>query len=210
MIEIGTRIVIRGSDGSEIVLASAPPRVTRQKMIRVTNLEMGRLGAAAIASIQARVSRGIGSQDQPMPPLTPRYRAWKTKIGGSGLRDLRGPGALTYKVQRKGKTAVRHIGKAASSHMLDNITVREATESRVRIDITDTFSRIKARANERRAPWFGLSPSDIRNVYAAARQIFGPTLINVGGALRGARGGVLGSSAIWMDPLGIADQQRAA
>lgn len=133
-------------------------------------------GKFAVETIKERVAEGKGSDDAPMPPLKGGYGRWKAKVGKGG-RNLRLTGG-----------------------MLDNFTVRYADERMVRADITSRLGRIKARANERRSPWFGFSRNDEKKIFTEATRIFGPNLRNIGVNLR-ANG--LARRPIWLDPLGI-------
>lgn len=148
------------------------------------------LGRFAIQTIRERVSRGIGSDDAPMPPLSgrgsavtrdgkflrqrPGYREQKQRAGGRPIRDLYGKGDQ-------------------GGHMLDNFTVREATTTSVRMDITSRSARVKARANERRSPWFGFSERDRRIVFERMIDAFRSrgNVINIGSRVRGVRGGAV-------------------
>jgi len=130
-----------------------------------------RLGVFSIELIRNRVARGIGSDDAPMKPLNARYAKYKT-YWGQPVRNLRGPG-------RQG------------GHMLDNISVRSADSSSVRIDITSRDARTKAAANEKKSPWYGWSPKDASEILEVAQQV--------------ARGNIREVTAerglsIWMDP----------
>lgn len=127
------------------------------------------LGQFAIRTMRDRVARGIGSDDWPMPALSgrgsvisrdgkfvrqrPGYREQKQRRGGRPIRDLYGDG------QQGG-------------HMLDDLRVREATPNSVRMDITSRWGRIKARANEKRAPWYGFSANDRRLIFARMSEVF--------------------------------------
>ena len=152
------------------------------------------LGRFAIQTIRDRVARGIGSDDAPMPPLSgrtsvvtrdggfvrqrPGYREQKQRRGGRPIRDLYGKGDW-------------------NGHMLDNLAVREATPTSVRMDITSRAARTKARANERRAPWFGFSPRDQRVVLERMIEVFrrNGRVINLAARARGGGGTVFAGSA---------------
>jgi hypothetical protein len=92
---------------------------------------------------------------------------------------------------------IRFRSEGGGAHMLDNFTVRSATETSVRLDISAQWARDRARANEQRAPWFGFSPKDIRSVMLAAQQIFHANVTSLAAQLRGEKAG------FWMDPLGM-------
>ena len=187
----------------------------------VRKYQLFRLGNVGVASIRERLSRGVGSNDQQMPPLAVRRRRrwskkqekWveygdanvgyardKRRAGLSGIRDLYGmgvgwTGSGRKQRQRKGK-----------SHMLDALRVVSASETQARIDISTADARIKARANEQRSPWFGFSGRDVRNLLVASREIFGEVVselrTNFAGAGRAANAAV----PVWMDPLGISSR----
>lgn len=143
------------------------------------------LGKYAVETIRDRVSRGIGSDDAPMPALSgrgssvsangkfvrqrPGYREQKQRAGGKPIRDLFGKGNQ-------------------GGHMLDGLRVREATPTSVRIDITSRWGRIKARANEQRSPWYGFSANDRRLIFARMIDTF-KDQYRAGGAAARIRGG---------------------
>jgi hypothetical protein len=163
--------------------------------------QMVQLGQVAVGAVKARVAMGVGSDDAAMKPLADRYKAWKAAKGMNPIRDLVGPGSRTYKdTSKKHKGAIRTI-RADSAHMLDNFTVRYADELTVRMDISAQWARIRARANERRAHWFGFSPNDIRTIMNSARMMFGVNITDLAVKLRAQRG-----STVWMNPDGIAGE----
>ena len=163
--------------------------------------QMVQLGQVAVGAVKARVAKAVGSDDAAMKPLADRYKVWKAAKGMNPIRDLTGPGSRTYKdTSKKHKGAIRTI-RADGAHMLDNFTVRYADELTVRMDISAQWARIRARANERRAPWFGFSPNDIRTIMNSARVMFGVNITDLAVKLRAQRG-----SAVWMNPNGIAGE----
>lgn len=90
------------------------------------------------------------------------------------------------------------------THMLDNLGVRYADSSSVRMDITQDFARVKARANERRSPWFGFSPNDVRRIIDFAKALWGVNISDLAVKLRGH------SRAVWMDPSGASSLRKVA
>jgi hypothetical protein len=62
--------------------------------------------------------------------------------------------------------------------------------------VSTQSGRIKARANEQLAPWFGLSPKDQEALGTEFRKIFGPDMM-----LRAGGGITNGYAPQWMDPL---------
>lgn len=141
--------------------------------------QMYLLARFGVDIIKARVSRTIGSDDAPMPPLKKGYairkgrNAWRTN-----RRDLNYTG-----------------------EMLENFTVRSVSASQARLDITSAKQRIKARSNERRAPWFGWSPRDIAKLSALAQELWRGDISKMGFGT--GRGREFASRAIWMDPMGL-------
>jgi len=107
---------------------------------------MLRLAQAGLRSIRKRVSRGIGSDGTPMPPLTKNYAKYKRR---SDIRDLR----LTGK-------------------MLENLSVRWASANQAKTALTSRKARIKGLANEQRSPWCSYSPGDQAAIMKAAREDF--------------------------------------
>lgn len=137
------------------------------------------LGNYAIKVIRDRLAKGIGSNDQPMPPLTASQQAFKRRLGLQPIRDLWGPGGIVVsnrggkkRYLRSGTASIRGL-RGGRGHMLDDLRVNGVSESGVSIDITITASRQKARANERRAAWIGFSPNDRRLILAKFRELFG-------------------------------------
>ncbi len=175
--------------------------------------QMAALAQVGVNSIKARLAKGIGSDDTPMPPLKNKKgkaygKMWKGRwiefgpetpgyadMKGTTLRTLRGAG-----VGWTGAGAKRKRRKS-ETHMLDDLRVTSASPTQARIDITKQDSRIKARRNEQRAPWFGFSGRDVRNMLEAARKIWGTNIAAFTAGFRGAGRGANGP--IWMDPLGM-------
>ena len=185
----------------------------------IQRYQMALLGQFALNSIKARVAKGVGSDDAAMKPLTDRYRVWKQKIGLPPIRDLMGPGQTSYMARvyegrkrfaaaqavrapngRMYSTTKAPIGfrsAGGGAHMLDNFTVRSASETEVRLDITAQWARDRARGNEQRAPWFGFSPNDVRGIVLMAQQIFKAQVSDMAVRLMGQKGG-----QVWMNPFG--------
>jgi hypothetical protein len=146
--------------------------------------QMAKLGAIGLASLKERVSRGIGSDDSPMPPLTRKntpimrhgkfvrqrvaYANWKGAHGLQPFRDLRGTGK-------------------EGGHMIDNLTVRSASETEVKIALTKSKQRAKAISNERRTPWCSWSDRDQRAIIDAAVVMFKTNVEGIASAIRRAR-----------------------
>lgn len=104
-------------------------------------------------------AKGIGSDGAPMPPLKPRVQfAGRTNgkvsfiAGGKTLRNLYGPGI--------------------DGHMLDDIRINYLDDKRASYAITRRSSRIKALANEQKAPWWGWSPESVEKLQGMASELF--------------------------------------
>jgi hypothetical protein len=172
-----------------IVLKTAFDQRTQQ-LVRTVKLDTGRkvrffgeidtnaqqmlaLGNFSISVMVGRVQRGIGSDDAPMKALKRGYAIQKTKKGLGNRRNL------TY-----------------TGDMLRNISVRSVSARQVRIDITSTKQRQKARANEQKSPWWGWSARDMAQITKAIEQLFGVNIANIGVGFGGGRK----ARPIWMDP----------
>lgn len=158
------------------------------------------LGKFAIQTIRERVAKGLGSSDQAMPALKnpgrkmrwsisqkkqveygssdSGYPAFKRRLGLKPIRDLYGPGGLVVSYRTGNKRYTRSGTKASRAahggrgHMLDDIRVTYVDEASCKIDISNSASRVKARANEKRAPWIGFSPNDRKTIMAEFRRLF--------------------------------------
>jgi hypothetical protein len=133
-------------------------------------VQMQRLGEFALKTVKARIAKGIGSDDSQMkalsgktsPILSPTgrfirqrvpYSQFKSQHGLQPKRDLYGTGV-------------------ESGHMIDNFTVRSASENSVRMAITARAARVKALANEKRDPALSFSANDERAILAEAARMF--------------------------------------
>ena len=161
------------------------PRVSvnSDAFLTIGQERMQELGEFAIKTIRGRVSKGIGSDDSPMPPLkvSPHagarfkihgqsrqiltYAQWKSKHGLQPIRDLKGTGK-------------------DGGNMLDNISVRTVSGSSVTIALTARKARQKALANEKRAPWFSFSDADSKAIAAEFARSAGAAVEVLTGAIR--------------------------
>ncbi len=169
---------------------------------------MFHLGLVALDSMKGRIGKAIGSDDVPMKPLSQKYGAIKNKrtgrvvkgivpyavekarLGLVPIRNLTGPGdrfrQLTIQGPNGKETKWQRKAKDAGSHMLDALRVTYADETTVKIGITTREGRMKALANEQKAPWFGLSGNDAKAVYTAAEKIFHGGVASIRAKLRAA------------------------
>ena len=119
--------------------------------------QMMQLAQFGVDVIKRRVSLGIGSADGTMPGLKRGYAIRKQRAGAGNRRNLQLTGA-----------------------MLSNFTVRSVSATRATMGITSQKERIKALANERRAPWFGWSARDLVELIKLAEILWKVNVANVG------------------------------
>jgi hypothetical protein len=135
------------------------------------------LAKFALATMLNRVSKAIGSNDQPMKPLKKGYAIHKTRLGRGNKRNL-----------------------LYSGDMLRNISIRSVSEYQARIDLTSAKQRMKARQNEVKSPWYGWSPNDIARMSVRAQQLYRGRVSEFGFV---SSSSARNAQPIWMDPLGI-------
>lgn len=154
--------------------------------IGFTELQMLSLGNFAVDVIKDRVSRGIGSDDAPMPALKiARRKRWSKKQNRWVEYSQQDSGY--GKVKRlAGRQPIRDL--TFTGGMLNDFSVRSVSASEVRMDITTQESRMKARVNEIRAPWFGWSPADMVKLIGKARELFGDMVQDFGVSIAGRFG----------------------
>jgi hypothetical protein len=163
--------------------------------------QMQELGSYWVELQREQAAAGLGSDGAAMPALKqPKrktrwsikqkkvveygswdtgYPAFKRRLGLKPVRDLYGPGGVVKGETPSGKKRYRKSGTEASraaaggkGHMLDDVRVTYVDDRQARIDISNSASRTKARANETRAPWWGLSPASVRKLTELAAQLF--------------------------------------
>lgn len=154
--------------------------------IGFTELQMLSLGNFAVDVIKDRVSRGIGSDDAPMPALKiARRKRWSKKQNRWVEYSQQDSGY--GKVKRlAGRQPIRDL--TFTGGMLNDFSVRSVSASEVRMDITTVEGRMKARVNEIRAPWFGWSPADLVKLVTKAKQLFGDMVQDIGVTMAGRFG----------------------
>lgn len=112
------------------------------------------LGQTQILQLRKRVAQGVGIRDTQMPAYTAQYARRKAASGRQvGVRDL-----------------------LWSGRMLGSLVAQVEGSRRVRISFTDAASVVKAKAHQRRAPWFGVSAADRRRLIEQARMILSALL----------------------------------
>ena len=144
--------------------------------------QMERLGQFARDVVVSRVRKGLGADGSAMPPLKGKMYARKRKDGSFGVNRSIYAG---WKAKR-GLQPFRDLwgtGKQGG-HMLDKFTARPGTATLVRIAFTTRDSRIKALANEKRAPFLGFAPQDVSAIKAKASEIFRSEIRSTTGGFR--------------------------
>lgn len=118
----------------------APPSLTRASMVRI--------GQGALVAMGRRAfDRGLGVDDAPMAPYSPRYGAMKRRMTGHSRVDLTMTGDMRRSlrvVPVQNRTA---IGRFASGWT-------------VKISLRAPGVPHYAVYTNRKRPWFGLSPAD--------------------------------------------------
>lgn len=141
--------------------------------------QLTELALYAIQLQREQAAAMIGSDGGQMPALKSRYAVWKEKVGLNPKRDLYGLGGLVLSSRAKGKKYLRSgnaITRAASGgrgHMLDDLRINYVGDKQVTFGITTSASRVKALANEQKAPWYGLSPANAIKMNLRMAQLFG-------------------------------------
>jgi hypothetical protein len=130
---------------------------------------MANLGKFALQTVLDRTRSGVGSDDAPFPELKNSRRA--VKVEGKTVRIAKG---YADRKKAKGLQGKRDmVGFGVGGHMLENASVRSATAPGVRMAFTASKARVKARANERRTPFFAFSDADTEKIVAEATRQLG-------------------------------------
>lgn len=128
------------------------------------------------------------------------YSGEKRKLGLKPVRDLWGPGnsiAQSHEASPKTKALLAkyglQLGKKknllAAGHMRNDIRINYVDDRMAKVSITTQASRIKALANERKAPWWGLSSASARKFASAQATIYGGAMEDYLDRLGLVRGG---------------------
>jgi phage gpG-like protein len=102
---------------------------------------MRSIGDALVSSIQARLARGLTTEDAPAPPLREKYARYKQRKGGQPIRDWK----------RTGRT-LRALG------------VTSATNNKAVVGFSDPVAAMRAAMQNRRIRQFGVSANDSANI----------------------------------------------
>ncbi|MFH2001193.1 MAG: hypothetical protein ABIK28_16040 [Planctomycetota bacterium] len=108
-------------------------------------------------NVAQRTARGIGEFDGTMLTLSDPYARRKAKLGKQSFRDLRLSGDMIRDMQANGATKT---GEA----WLSTVTFKTAR------------SQLIAQYNQRRSPWFGVSPNDKTKLMRWMNDNFGARL----------------------------------
>ena len=103
---------------------------------------------AQIVNIRMRVQRGVGLNDAPMPAYSQLYKMQRMQSGRKG-----NPRTLLWSGKMLRAMRALRVERTSSS-----VTVI--------IGFSDPLSDRKADANQRRAPWFGISQRDAARIRA--------------------------------------------
>jgi hypothetical protein len=162
--------------------------------------QMFALAQAGVKSIKARVMGGIGSDDAPMKPLKVMQKGSRFSKSQGKVVEFDYGNAYAAAKRRAGLKPIRDlVGFGRDGHMLDDFRVTYADPRLAKADITRAPSRVKARGNEARSPWWGFSGRDVRNLVEASKKIFGEVLDGIRLGLQAGNR----RAPIWMDPVGI-------
>ncbi len=124
---------------------------------------------------QDQLDRGLGSDGTPMPKLSGGSFA-KFKDNGKGGRSFDTRRHFGYVGQKRkfGGKPIRDLyGPGIKGHMRDGIRINYLDDRMAKVSLTRKSDRDKALANERRAPWWGLSPDSARKMASAMSTIYG-------------------------------------
>ena len=116
-----------------------------------------------------------GANDAPMPPLSDKSgnKAITGKNGKTYIIHGAYKGYRTHK-KRKGGKPIRDLWSAIKTarHMMDNLSVRWASDRQVMVAFTTKDARTKARANQKWARFLAWSPNDQKVIMKAAKEMF--------------------------------------
>jgi hypothetical protein len=120
----------------------------------------------------AQCAAGLGSDGTPMPALKGSGSAvFVGRLNGKAVFERR---AYPQQKAAKGLKPIRDLyGPGIGGHMLDDVRVNYLDDKQATFAITTRQGRIKALANEKRAPWWGWSPASVSLMTARAAEIFG-------------------------------------
>jgi hypothetical protein len=137
-------------------------------------LQMEKIGNFGLQTVIARAKRGIGSDDAPFPPLKgSNVRQFAARVNGKAT--FRSASGSAQWKSKHGLQPTRDLVGAGTwgGHMLDNPSVRKASETEVRIAFTSRSARVKALANEQRTPFFSFSEADQRAIVDFVAKMWG-------------------------------------
>ena len=133
--------------------------------------QVGTLGQYGLQLQQQQALAGLGSDGQEMPALKGSGVAvFAKRVNGKAVFERRGYAQQKLKL---GLKPIRDLyGPGKGGHMLDAVRINYVDDRRCSITISERMARIKAAANERRAPWWGWSPASVAALAKRAAEIW--------------------------------------
>lgn len=179
LLDIQVKTRKNGSDGSWFrdtlgrrVGTSA--RLSGNRGAIVTAEQLAWLASYYIELQQEQLDAGIGSSGAPMPPLSQKQHAIFVTDKNTGKRRfVRQSADRGYRAQKQRKVGRSVRDLDYTGEMRRDIRINYLDDRMAKISITRLPSRIKALANERRCPWWGLTPANARKFAQAQATIFG-------------------------------------
>lgn len=153
----------KDDQGRRVRTAQGSSIVGRERMIWLANYY--------IELQQEQLDAGIGSDGQPMRPLSGKTKAVFDRSGGKPKFVERLYGGYRGTKAKRGLPPTRNL--LWTGEMRGDIRVNYVDDQTAKISITRKPSREKALANERRAPWWGLSPASARKLATYQAAVFG-------------------------------------
>lgn len=129
----------------------------------------------AIALQVAQARAGIGSDGGRMAPLKASEN--RVFVGREGRIARFTNKTYGNRKSASGLQPIRDLyGFGKGGHMLDDIRINYLDDRRANASITSKVSRDKARGNQKRAPWWGLSLENARKVWQLAGELLPQTV----------------------------------
>lgn len=127
--------------------------------------DMYQVGQDAIFAMCDRLRQGRGPTDAPAKPLSKSYSIYKGRKGKGQKRDLFFTGQLLASVKVRSVTG-NQVWAAPGSEKRNVLRAAPVGSKPVKGNVTN---RDVARGNQKREPWFTLSPLNQRSVMAKVK-----------------------------------------
>lgn len=149
--------------------------IDKDRAAIVTAEQLRALAELYIDLQQDQLEKGIGSSGSPMPPLSGKQVVVFDRTGGKPKFVERLHTGYRGKKIRKGLPGIRDLygPEGQGGHMRDDIRINYLDDQIAKVSISRKSSRDKALANERKAPWWGLTPANARVLAQAQANVFG-------------------------------------